>query len=214
MKTIDDLLQLTTKIYGIGDDRLYDLTDLFYYQQKWLLRYIDDKKHGRRDSASGKLMVSLAWYFAIISRFRIDLQKLLEKRYSYKCPFCLEIPCDCQKSVRKKSQKTGRPVSGNPTSLAGWQKVIGKIYPAELIEFRNLEILRQQDVFHQTFRRFRQSSGKRNLHEIEIASADYFVELLKIANNLQIDIASEYFQFFSAGCFVCHSTPCECFYSE
>lgn len=214
MKTINDLLQLTAKIYGVSDDRLYDLADLFYYHQKWLLRYIDDKKNDRKTEAIEKLLVSLAWYFAIIERFQIDLQKLLEKRYSFKCPFCLEIPCNCQKLTTKKSQKTGRPVSGSPSDLVGWQKVVEKIYPKESVEFRNLEILRQKDILHQTFRRFRQSSGKRSLHEIEIASVDYFVELLKIANNLQIDLAEEYYSLLKNGCFVCYKTPCECFYTE
>ena len=212
--SIQKLIDVTNRIYGLQDDRLYDLEELFYYHQKWLLRYIDDKKHGRTAKSIEKLMVSLAWYFAIISRFQIDLQIMLAKRYSWKCPFCLEIPCDCQKNTTRKSRKTGRPVSGKPKDLTGWQKVIGKIYPKELIEFKNLEILRGQDIFHQTFRQFRQASGKRSLHEIEIASTDYFVELLKVANNLEIDLAKEFAKLFSRGCFVCHKAPCECFYSE
>ncbi len=213
-KTIQQLLDLSDRIYGLQDARLYDLGDLFYYHQKWLLRYIDDKKNQRLDKSVEKLLVSLAWYFAIISSFGIDLQKMLEIRYSYKCPFCLGIPCDCQKNKKRQSQKTGRPVSGNPKDLINWQKVIGKIYPNESTEFRNLEILRHQDIFHQSFRRFRQASGKKNMHEIEIACVDYFVELLKVANNLEIDLATEFSKFFSNGCFVCHKSPCECFYSE
>lgn len=214
MTTIGDLIKKNEAIYGLQDDRLYDLPDLFYYHQKWLLRYIDDKKHGWGAKSIEKLMVSLAWYFAIVSRFEIDLQAMLAKRYSWKCPFCLEIPCNCQKDEGRQAQKTGRPVSGNPKNLTGWQKVIGKIYPKESIEFKNLEILRGQDVFHQSFRKFRQASGKRNLHEIEIASTDYFVELIKVANNLEIDLAKEFTKLFRRGCFVCQKTPCECFYNE
>jgi len=212
--SIQKLLDVVDRIYGLQDDRLYDLEELFYYHQKWLLRYTDDKKHDRISKSVEKLMVSLAWYFAIINRFKIDLQAMLEKRYSYKCPYCLEIPCDCQKEGKRTAKKTGRPVSGKPKDLAGWQKVIGKIYPKELIEFKNLEILRGQDIFHQTFRKFRQALGKRSLHEIEIASTDYFVEILKIANNLEIDLAEEFVKLFRRGCFVCHKTPCECFYTE
>lgn len=214
MLTIGNLVKLTEEIYGLQDDRLYDLEDLFYYQQKWLLRYINDKKHGRTTKSVENLMVSIAWYFAVVSRFEIDLQAMLAKRYSWKCPFCLEIPCNCQKSENRQAQKTGRPVSGKPKDLVGWQKVIEKIYPKESVEFKNLEILRGQDIFHQTFRQFRQASGKRNLHEIEIASTDYFVELIKVANNLEIDISAEFSKLFRAGCFVCHKTPCECFYNE
>lgn len=211
--TIEKLIEISDRIYGLQDDRLYDLPDLFYYHQKWLLRYIDDKKHGRSAKSIEKLMVSLAWYFAIVSRHQIDLQAMLSKRYSWKCPFCLEIPCNCQKSENRQAQKTGRPVSKNPKNLTDWQKVIGRIYPKKS-EFSKLRILLAQDIFHQAFRKFRQASGKRNLHQIEIASVDYFVELLKVANNLEIDIGKEFSKLFSRGCFVCHKTPCECFYTE
>lgn len=212
--SIKKLLDITFQIYGLQDDRLYDLEDLFYYHQKWLLRYTDEKKHHRDEKATENFIVSVAWYFAIVNRFKIDLQAVLSKRYSYKCPYCLEIPCDCQKSQKKKAMKTGRPVSGKPKNLLGWQKVIEKIYPKELLEFKNLEILRGQDIFHQTFRKFRHASGKRSLHEIEIASTDYFVELLKVANNLEIDLADKYQVAFKDGCFECHKSPCECFYTE
>ena len=210
---ISDLIKISDQIYGVQDDRLYDLADLFYYHQKWLLRHIDDKKHGRKSAAIKQLMISMAWFFAIVRRFKIDLQTLLKKRYSYKCPFCLEIPCDCQTSEKKKSKKTGRPVSGNPNALAGWQQVVGKIYP-EKEEFSSLEILRRQDVFHQQVRLFRQASGKRKFHLVEVASVDYFVELLKISNTLGINMADEFVKIFESGCFVCQSTPCVCFYTE
>lgn len=211
---IKQLSEIVYRIYGVQDDRLYDLPDLFYYHQKWLLRHIDDKKNGRREKSIENLLISLAWYLAIISRFQIDLQSLLLKRYSFKCPYCLEIPCCCDRNVKKRAKKTGRPVSVKTDEIFGWQEVIAKIYPQGSIEFKNLEILREQDIFHQAFRKFRQSSGKRSLREIEIASVDYFVELLKIANNLEIDLASECEKLFKNGCFVCHKTPCECFYSE
>lgn len=212
--TISDLLKNNQAIYQVPDDRLYDLEDLFYYHQKWLLRYTDDKKHERIIKATKNLIVSMAWYFAIINRFKIDLQNVLIKRYSYKCPFCLEIPCFCEKDRIKTAKKTGRPVSGIPKDVMGWQKMIEKIYPADQIEFKNLEILRSQDTFHQTFRKFRRTSGKRNLHEVEVQSADYFIEFLKVANELKIDLACEFAELFSNGCFVCHKTPCECFYIE
>lgn len=212
--TIKQLFTIIHNIYGVQDDRLHDLGDLFYYHQKWLLRYIDQKKNGQKEKSIENLLISLAWYAAIVDRFQINLQSLLSKRYSFKCPYCLEIPCCCEKNVKKRAKKTGRPVSTRTNEVLGWQQVIAKIYPQNSAEFKNLEVLREQDVFHQSFRNFRRSSGKRNLREIEVASADYFVELLKIANNLEIDLASECKKLFKNGCFVCHKTPCECYYSE
>lgn len=212
--TISDLLKKTQDIYQVPDDRLYDLEDLFYYHQKWLLRYTGDKKHRKFKNATKNLLVSLAWYFAFINRFKIDLENALSKRYSYKCPYCLEIPCYCDKKEIKTAKKTGRPVSGIPDTVLGWQKMIEKIYPTNQNEFKNLEILRNQDSFHQSFREFRRASGKRSLHEIEMKSADYFVEFFKAANDLKIDLAYEFVKLFKKGCFVCFKTPCQCKYFE
>jgi hypothetical protein len=211
--TIEELVSTCDRIYGVQDDRLYDLPDLFYYHQKWLLRFIENRKNKNRPEAIEQLIISLAWYFAIIDRLQINLQKLLEKRYPYKCPFCLEIPCDCENAKQKRSKKTGRPVSGNPKTIIGWQQVIAKIYP-EKNKFSNLEIQQQLAIFHQIVRQFRQASGKRSFHLVEIACVDYFVEILKTANNLDIDLGKEFKNILKNGCFVCRKSPCECFYTE
>jgi len=212
--SINEMLKINRAIYQVPDDRLYDLEDMFYYHQKWLLRYTDDKKNQKIKEATKNLMVALAWYLSIIDRFKINLQQVLAKRYAYKCPYCLEIPCSCIRGIKKVALKTGRPVSGTPQDVMGWQNMIKKIYPIDRAEFKNLEILRSQDFFHQSFRNFRRSSAKKNLHDTEIRSANYFVAILKTANNLSINLSEEYQRLFSKGCFICHQTPCECFYIE
>lgn len=213
-KTINDLLKLSDEIYGVSDNRLYDLSDLFYYHQKWLLRYVDDKKREKMGEAVNNFLVSVAWFFAIENRFHIDLPSALAKRYSWKCPFCLEIPCQCQSPKNRQAKKTGRPASATPKSVCDWQILVDKIYPTGKSEFKNLTILLAQDKFHQAFRHFRHESSRRRLSQIEIASADYFIETLKVSNQLGIDFDKKYTEFFAAGCFVCRKSPCECFYSE
>ncbi len=212
--TIKQLMQLAADIYAIPNDQLYDLDDLFYYHQKWLLRYIDSRKKEREEKMMKDLLASVAWFSAVANRFHIDLEKILPKRYPYKCPFCLELPCSCEKFIVKKSKKTGRPTSRMPRNLFEWQKLIEKIYPSENLLFKNLEILSHQDRLHQSFRLFRRQSGKRHIKDIENAVADYFVELLKIFNFLKKDLGVEYFRIFKNGCYVCGKKPCECFYVE
>ena len=53
----------------------------------------------------------------------------------------------------------------------------GKIYP-EKNKFPNLEIQQQLAIFHQVVRQFRQASGRRSFHLVEIACVDFFVEIL------------------------------------
>jgi hypothetical protein len=215
IKTIGKLFELSAEIYSQPNDQLYDLDDLFYYHQKWLLRYIDSRKKNRKDSILKNLLVSVAWFSSIVNRFHIDLEMIIRKRYPYKCPFCLELPCNCQKFlVEKKTLKTGRPTSRMPKNLSEWQKLISKIYPTGQLLFKNLEIIRIQDDLHQHIRLYRRQSGKRHLREIENAAADYFVELLKIFNFLEKDLGKEYFLVFKNGCYVCGEKPCVCFYVE
>lgn len=212
--SIKQLMQLSADIYAVPNDRLYDLDDFFYYHQKWLLRYIDSRKKGQEEKMMKNLLASVAWYSAIVNRFHVDLEAVIRKRYPYKCPFCLELPCDCDKFANKKSKKTGRPTSRMPKTLTEWQEMVEKIYPSSELLFKNLEILQRQDSLHQYFRLFRRQSGKRHIKDIDIASADYFVELIKIFNFLKKDLSREYQKMFKDGCYVCHRTPCECFYLE
>jgi len=213
MKTLNDLLKLVDDIYTIPDNRLYDLDDMFYYHLKWLLRFTEARKKGRKEKLREDLIIAVAWYLSIVNRFSIDLEKNLISRYSFKCPFCLDIPCSCEETEHRTAGKTGRPVSGKPKNVYDWQRMIAKIYPNEY-EFKSLEILRHQDIFYQTFRKFRQSSAQRNFHQIEIASADYFVELLKLCSSMNFSLEKDFFDLFAEGCFICHKTPCQCFYSE
>lgn len=213
--TLQEMIEINCAIYGIPDDRMYDLDDIFYYHQKWLLRYVDDKKHSRTDSAWKNFLITTAWFLAIINRVHLDLEQILYKRYSWKCPFCLELPCQCDTDKKgRKSRKTGRPAGIKPATITAWQVLIEKIYPASSLGFKNLAILQSQDQFHQTFRNFRRESSHRSLRQIEIASADYFVEILKIANQFKFDLGNNYKELFSDGCFVCHKSPCGCFYQE
>ena len=130
MKTenISDCQQLILDIYGIPDDRLYEVEDLLYYGQKFSLKYFRMLKIKNIDIASENLIISLAWFLALMNRFHIDLEKVSWKRYSFKCPFCLEIPCICLKKEDIKAQKTGRPSSRKPKDISKWQEMLGKIY--------------------------------------------------------------------------------------
>ncbi|MCX6812258.1 MAG: hypothetical protein NTW79_01360 [Candidatus Berkelbacteria bacterium] len=211
--TISDLLEITEKIYGLPDRRLYDLDDFFYYHEKFLLRYLEAKKNSDQSEMKKNLMIAFAWFFAVVNHFEINLSGILAKRYSYKCPFCLEIPCDCDENKTKKSQKTGRPISRQPETISEWQEIIKKVYP-DLGGGSGVKLLAAKDRFHFTFRQFRRASGVRKFTEVESQSADYFVFLLRVLNRFDIDLGDEFPNFFASGCFVCHKTPCQCFYSE
>jgi len=198
-------------IYGIQDDRLYDLEDHFYYERKFLLRYLDAKT---KEAKINNILICLAWSLGVINRFHLDLESELFKRYPYKCPFCLGLPCFCDENKLKKTQKVGRPTSIKPKTIDEWQKLAKKIYINDEIDKLNFEILKTQDRLHYLFRSFRRTLGKTKVKEIGHLAADYFMLLLRLSNILNKDLTKEFNRLFDKGCHVCHKIPCQCYYFE
>jgi hypothetical protein len=208
---IEEMLKITSKIYGVQDNRLYDLEDHFYFERKFLLRFNKAKK---MPDKINNFLVSLAWYLATINRFNLDLEKILFKRYSYKCPFCLSLPCYCDDKKDKKTQKVGRPTLQKPKTINEWQLMIKKIYPNDNLEKIILEIFEKQDELHYLYRTFRKTLGKTKIKDIEYASADYFVLVLRLFNLFNLNLAKEFKRMFGRGCYICHKAPCQCYYFE
>jgi len=212
--TISDLLNNNRAIYQVPDDRLYSVEDLLYNYQKFLALYLKDAAKKQAGSARTNLMVALAWYLALINRFHIDIEGNLWKRYSYKCPYCLELPCYCQKEKNIQAQKTGRPGSRKPQDISEWQKMIEKIYPNEENDnFRHV-LYSKLDLLNSAFRLFMREKKKKQFHEIELLSTDHFVALIRAFNHHNFNIESEYLKMFSGGCYVCKQIPCQCNYFE
>ncbi|TES97041.1 hypothetical protein E3J85_00685 [Patescibacteria group bacterium] len=204
---------LIQEIYGIPDDRLYEVEDLLYYEQKFILRYIKLLQSKDRPGVVENLVVALAWFLALMNRYHFDLEKITWKRYSYKCPFCMDIPCSCSKKGDPKAKKTGRPTSRKPQSLKEWQEVIGKIYPNEDVNEVNFRILYQTNNLDYAFRNFLRRKEKKHFKKIENQSADCFVLFVRALNALEIDLEKEFDHLFGKGCYVCHKMPCECNYT-
>ncbi len=211
--TLSQAQSLMQDIYGIPDDRLYEIEDLLYYGTKFALRYSRQLKAKDEVSAFENLTVCLAWFFALMNRYHFDLEKLVWKRYSYKCPFCMDIPCTCAENCAHKAKKTGRPSSRKPIDLAEWQEVVRKIYPDGEINELNFTLLFELDNFDHSFRKFLREKKMGYFEEIENQSADYLVLMLRIFNALKINLGEKFADLFGNGCYVCHKTPCECNYS-
>jgi len=210
---IEDLICTVDKIYGVQDDRLYDLEDHFYYERKFLLRYTQSAK---KEYKMQNLVISLAWFLGAMKRFHIDLDKELFKRYPYKCPFCLGLPCVCESAETqdKKTQKVGRPTSRPPKTINDWQNLALKIYPNDNLQLINKELFFAQDKSHYLFRSFRRTLGKTKIKEIANGAADYFMIILRLFNLLGKDLSREFKYYFGKGCYICHKSPCQCYYFE
>lgn len=210
--SLADLQKTILDIYGIPDDQLYTVEDLLYYGQKFAL--ITIKKHEIKDTKKmmENFIISLAWFLALSNRYHFDLESITWKRYSFKCPFCMEIPCICEDKEEQKAMKTGRPSSRRPERIQAWQEMVKKIYPDEDTPELLMIFLRKTDDLSYSFRLFLKEKQIKYFKEIEIKSADYFILFLRIFNSMDADLEKKFYPFFKKGCHVCCKTPCICNY--
>lgn len=210
--SLSDLQKTILDIYGIPDDQLYTVEDLLYYGQKFAL--IGIKKHEIKNTKEmiENFVISLAWFLALSNRYHFDLESITWKRYSYKCPFCMEIPCVCEDKEGQKAMKTGRPSSRRPERIRAWQGMVEKIYPDEDTPELLMIFLRKTDDLSHSFRLFLKEKQIKHFKEIEIKSADYFILFLRIFNSMNSNLEKKFYSLFKKGCYVCFKTPCICNY--
>lgn len=211
--TIKEALKRELEVYGVPNDRQYDTEDMLYYQQKFLLRYLDTSTQLDREEAVNQMIIVSSWFVGLVNRFHLDLEEGLAKRYAYKCPFCLEMPCDCR-DQNHKAMKTGRPTARRPKTLAEFQKMISKIYVDDNLAELNSRMIQEQDNLHFHFRLYRRELGQVHFRNLSIQCLDYFVLMLRIFNAFERDFAIEFFRILENGCWVCKQTPCVCFFSK
>ncbi len=207
--TIETLLQENRKIYQVPDDRLYSIQDLIFNHHKFI--FLLQKDLQKKQQTYPNLDIAASWFFTLVNRYHVDLEKKAWQRYSYKCPFCLEIPCFC-KNEAKSPKKTGRPASRKPKDLNQWQEMTKKIYPNDKEDQVFFLLLNNLNKLIYLIRHFDRKKTK--FSEIENASVDHFVLILRLYNSLGINLSKNFQKKFSHGCYVCHKSPCICNYFE
>ena len=205
--SLKGLLKNNSDIYQSPDDIFYSPDDLLYNHQKFLKQYFTS-------SQKSDLLVSLAWLFALINRFHMPMEDLLWRRYAYKCPHCLDIPCICDNLDERPTKKTGRPPVGKPETVDQWQQIIQKIYPNIKKEEMSKKALSSLENIQSSLRTFIREKRKTQHRELESKITDYLVTMIGLYNITKLNIFAEYQAMFSHGCYVCHKTPCECNFFE
>lgn len=209
--TISDLLLHNRAIYQIPDDRLYSVEDLIYNNQKFYFEFLKETKAKEKMIL---LNISLAWFLAIINRYHIHLEKELWKKYCYKCPYCLNIPCVCQKESVGARLKTGRPPKIQPADVDEWQLMMKKIYVNDTSKNIGAKMADVLEKMNQSFRVYIREKKKSQFVELEQNVIDYFALFIRTFNCYGKLISDDFEVFFRDGCYVCKKIPCECSYYE
>lgn len=211
--TFEEILEQNKEIYGIPDDRLYSIDDILYNIQKFALLYLSSQKSSVGDAILN-INIAFAWLLALINRYHIDVEEIMWHRYAYKCPFCLEIPCDCASNKDQTSKKTGRPPSGKPKNISEWQIMYKKIYNSDKEEDLKSKYIDDMQHLFDLIRLFMREKRKSQFKQLEIELVDFLVSYIRLLNTYMKDVTICFEEMFDNGCYVCHHIPCECNYFE
>lgn len=208
--SINKALKVSYEIYGIPNDRRFSVQDLLYYIQKYLFLYLNSSQKKNSKKTTQNLAIAFSWFLALINRYHIDLEHQVWKRFPYKCPLCLSIPCECRSINNATQFKTGRPPSRMPESLDDWQLMFKKIYQDKNLDELNIKFLQKLDNLIRSTRLFIKEKAKKHFFDIEKNSADFFSFFFRTFNLLSKSLEKQFVVMHEDGCYECHKTPCIC----
>jgi len=204
------------EVYGLPDDRLFSLSDLLTNQERFTMRALKGIRKGERDKIKNNLLISFSWLAAIAGRLHIDMEEVTWKRFPSICSYCGKQPCSCKKSKLRSRRKIVVKNSLKPKNLAGFQKMLSLIYPADsrtLFE-AGVHLAEEIGELNEVIHFFSGEHKAKYFEEIKKEIADVISCFFSVANSAKIDMAAGLGKMYYSNCHVCHKAPCVCNFSS
>jgi len=210
-KTLTDFQDLILEIYGVPDDQLYSIWDLLSNQERFAMRMLKGIRKNDLERVKFNLIIATAWFFAIANRFHLNLEKEINKRFPYCCPYCENCPCKCKHKKPDIKTKLKRH-KNKPKTLAEIQEMFEKIYPVidKNLEHIGIHLAEEQGEISEAMHLFAGTHQTKHFKALAQEMADYFSHTCALANKINFNFAQEFYRLFPENCHVCHKTPCIC----
>ncbi|MDD5341239.1 MAG: hypothetical protein PHC97_02245 [Patescibacteria group bacterium] len=236
-ESITKYQKMVWDIYGISDDRLYSNRDLLSNMERftmWALKGIrkgkigdlhislpSEKPENTSESFSHfystagiqfNLIVATAWFFALLNRLHINLEKELWQRFPNMCSYCKHMPCSCQTWKDKEFEKIKSDDQSRPNTMAEFQSMFRKIYPPEkrTLEHAGVHLAEELGELSEALHLFEGTHKKKYFTQLEIEAADFFSCILGVANSIDFDFADSFYKLIPEKCHVCGQGVCVC----
>lgn len=210
--SLQELQRANHQIYGLVDDRFYDVWGLLSNQERFMMRAIKGIRKGDKEKLRVNLNLATSWFLAVMNRLHIDLDDAVWNRFPYLCSYCGENTCQCKKIKPTKRAELTIDTSKHPKTLSEYQEMFEKIYPhsGRNLEHAGIHLAEEQGEVSEAFQVYIGQHNEEGFKEIIEESADYFSCVIGIYNSAEIDFEKEMLELYSNNCHVCHNVPCTC----
>lgn len=133
--TLSELQEITRTIYGNPNDRYFNTWEIMSNREKFLMRALKGIRKNDMDKLKLNLTITTGWYFSLMNRLHIDVEKIVWQRFPRLCSYCGKAPCQCRITKPKTRPKIDHSAA-HPQTLKDYQAMFNEIYPAH---GRNLE---------------------------------------------------------------------------
>jgi NTP pyrophosphatase (non-canonical NTP hydrolase) len=214
--TIKELQAFINEVYGLPNDRHFELSEMLNNIQRFAMRGIKGIRKNNVERTKKNLIISFSWLLSTLNRLHINLEEETWKRFPYLCSYCGAMPCECKdKKVQKRVYITDIDDSKRPKTLNEFQKMFNDIYPSSTrtLEHAGVHLAEEIGEFSEALMAYRNEKEDSDFKRILVEAADYFSCLVGVFNSLNVDLASEIADLYSDNCHECHNSPCSCDYS-
>jgi NTP pyrophosphatase (non-canonical NTP hydrolase) len=200
------------KVYGLSNDRNYDLWDMVSNIERFTMRGLKGIRKGNVEKAKTNLRIALSWFASLMNRLRIDLETNVWRRFPGCCSYCGHCPCSCKKDKTTQRVEVREALIVQPKTLDEYQKMFDSIYPAEArtLEHAGVHLAEEMGELSEAIMTYRGGHDHNAFNEIEDEAADFFSCMMGVFNSLKVNVAHELAETFTHNCHVCHAAPCTC----
>ncbi len=214
--SIADYQKFVKKVYGLPNDRSFNSADMLSNVERFLMRGLKGIRKENPSKTVLNLIIAQSWFMSLMNQLHIDLEDHIWNRFPYQCSYCAHCPCVC----KAQKIKTRQPVKINnrlrPKTLAGFQNMLEKIYPAKdrTLEHAGVHLAEEMGEMSEAVMIFRGNHRETDFGNIILESADLFSCFMGVFNSLKVNVAKELSKMFSHNCHICHQAPCVCSFED
>jgi NTP pyrophosphatase (non-canonical NTP hydrolase) len=214
-ESFDELQRIVDQVYGVPNDRWFDLSDMAANVSRFTMRAIKAVRRGEDERVERNLAVALSWFTSSANRLHMRLSDVTWRRFPYSCATCQGCPCQCGGTGVRQAPS---PRKRRPRSIAQIQEMFAEIYPPEhrSLEHAAIHLVEEMGEYQEAILMYRTRHRQVDMRQIETEAADY----ISCALGLYTSIAHKYGRIggaasalstlFAHNCHECSKAPCVC----
>ncbi len=210
--TINEYQDFVREVYGLNNDRYFNTEGMLIQIQRFAMQALKGIRKNVREKTKLNLIISISWFISLMDQLHIKLEEEIWRRFPYLCSYCATSPCSCAVKHPTERKERLRDESKRPKTLAEFQIMFEKIYPAEsrTLEHAGVHLAEELGEFSEAILLYSSQHQDKDFEIIILEAADLFSCFMGVFNSIKANYAEELALLFSENCYVCKKAPCEC----